>query len=61
LKPLTRINAMDDFAMPGVARTKQAWRPCELVVSYTATLNRPKRDVAAGSLKGKTTDAHQER
>lgn len=32
------INTMDDFAMPQVARTKQAWRPSRLIASYTVSL-----------------------
>ena len=38
LKKYSRINTMDDFAMPNVARTKQAYHPSELVFSYTMSL-----------------------
>jgi len=38
LKDFRRINAMDDFAMPKVARAKQAYHPSELISSYTISL-----------------------
>ena len=31
LKDFSRINTMDDFAMPNVARAKQAYHPSELI------------------------------
>jgi hypothetical protein len=31
----TKVNAMDDFGMPNVARTKAAYHPVELLPSYT--------------------------
>jgi len=37
LKGFNRINTMDDFAMPNVARAKQAYHPSELVSSYTVS------------------------
>ena len=33
LTNFSRINTMDDFAMPNVARAKQAYHPSELVAS----------------------------
>ena len=33
-----RINTMDDFAMPNVARAKQAYHPSELINSYTVSI-----------------------
>ncbi len=38
LKDFERINTMDDFAMPQVARTKQAYHPSEMVQSYSLTV-----------------------
>ncbi len=38
LKDFSRINAMDDFAMPNVARAKKAYHPSELISSYTVSL-----------------------
>ncbi len=37
LKNFSRINTMDDFAMPNVARAKQAYHPSELIASYTVS------------------------
>lgn len=37
LVPFGRINTMDDFAIPNVARAKQAWHPSELIPSYTVS------------------------
>jgi len=33
----SRINTMDDFAMPNVARAKQAYHPSALIASYTVS------------------------
>jgi hypothetical protein len=38
LASFSRINVMDDFAMPNVAAAKQAYRPSEMVDSYTVSL-----------------------
>jgi hypothetical protein len=38
LKDFSRINTMDDFVMPNVARAKQAYHPSELISSYTVSL-----------------------
>ena len=38
LTDFNRINTMDDFAMPNVARAKQAYHPSELVSSYAISL-----------------------
>ena len=38
LKQFSRINTMDDFAMPNVARAKQAYHPSELISSYTVSI-----------------------
>jgi hypothetical protein len=38
LKDFSRINTMDDFAMPNVARAKQAYHPSELIDSYTVSI-----------------------
>ena len=38
LKDFVRINTMDDFAMPNVARAKRAYHPSELISSYTLSL-----------------------
>jgi len=38
LTDFSRINTMDDFAMPNVARAKQAYHPSELISSYTVSL-----------------------
>ena len=38
LTGFSRINTMDDFAMPNVARAKQAYHPSELINSYTVSL-----------------------
>jgi len=38
LKNFSRINTMDDFAMPNVARAKQAYHPSELISSYIISL-----------------------
>jgi uncharacterized protein len=38
LKDFSRINTMDDFAMPKVARAKQAYHPSELISSHTVSL-----------------------
>jgi len=38
LMGFSRINTMDDFAMPNVARAKKAYHPSELMVSYTVSL-----------------------
>ena len=40
LTDFIRINTMDDFAMPKVARAKQAYHPSELIPSYTASLKK---------------------
>jgi hypothetical protein len=40
LRNLNRINTMDDFAMPKVARAKQAYHPSELISSYSVTLKK---------------------
>ena len=40
LKRFSRINTMDDFAMPEVARAKQAYHPSELISSYSVTLKK---------------------
>jgi len=37
LAPFSRINTMDDFGMPNVARAKQAYHPSELISSYTVS------------------------
>jgi len=42
LTPFNRINTMDDFAMPNVARVKQAYHPSELISSYTVSLKNGK-------------------
>ncbi|MBF0570550.1 MAG: DUF2156 domain-containing protein [Candidatus Omnitrophica bacterium] len=41
LKAFSRINTMDDFGMPNVARAKQAYHPWELIFSYTISLKDP--------------------
>jgi hypothetical protein len=41
LKDFNRINTMDDFGMPNVARAKQAYHPSELVSSYSVSLKSP--------------------
>ena len=41
LKGFSRINTMDDFAMPKVARAKQAYHPSELISSYTISVMNP--------------------
>ena len=41
LKPFSRINTMDDFALPNVAKAKQAYHPSELTASYTVSLKTP--------------------
>ena len=41
LKYFSRINAMDDFAMPNVTRAKLAYHPSELIGSYTVSLKTP--------------------
>jgi len=38
LESFSRINTMDDFAMPHVARAKKAYHPSELISSYTVSL-----------------------
>ncbi len=38
LKQFSRINTMDDFAMPNVARAKHAYHPSELISSYTVSI-----------------------
>ena len=38
LGQFTRINTMDDFAMPKVAQAKQAYHPSELISSYSVSL-----------------------
>ncbi len=38
LERFTRINTMDDFAMPLVAAAKKAYHPSELIESYTVSL-----------------------
>ena len=38
LTDFSRINTMDDFAMPKVARAKQAYHPSELISSYSVSL-----------------------
>jgi uncharacterized protein len=38
LAGFSRINTMDDFAMPNVARAKQAYHPSELISSYTVSI-----------------------
>jgi len=40
LKDFSRINTMDDFAMPNVARAKQAYHPSGLIASYTVSLKK---------------------
>ena len=40
LTGLGRINTMDDFAMPNVARAKQAYHPSELVSSYSVSVKK---------------------
>ncbi len=37
LTDFSRINTMDDFAIPNVARAKQAYHPSELISSYTVS------------------------
>ena len=41
LKNFSRINTMDDFAMPNVARAKKAYHPSELISSYSVSLKDP--------------------
>jgi hypothetical protein len=38
LTDFSRINTMDDFAMPNVARVKQAYHPSELIASYSVSV-----------------------
>ena len=38
LKVFSWINTMDDFAMPNVARAKQAYHPSKLINSYTVSM-----------------------
>ncbi len=38
LKIFSRINTMDDFAMPKVARAKESYHPSEMVDSYSVSL-----------------------
>lgn len=38
LRVFSRINTMDDFAMPNVARAKKAYHPSELIESYTLSM-----------------------
>jgi hypothetical protein len=38
LKGFSRINTMDDFAMPNVAKAKKSYHPSELIPSYTVSL-----------------------
>jgi len=38
LADFSRINTMDDFAMPNVARAKQAYHPSELINSYVVSI-----------------------
>jgi len=38
LESFSRINTMDDFGMPNVARAKQAYHPSELIPSYTVSI-----------------------
>jgi len=38
LTEFSRINTMDDFAMPNVARAKQAYHPSELISSYSVSV-----------------------
>jgi len=38
LRNFSRINTMDDFTMPNVARAKQSYHPSELISSYTVSL-----------------------
>lgn len=38
LAKFSRINTMDDFAMPNVARAKKAYHPSELIASFTVSL-----------------------
>ncbi|MBF0504200.1 MAG: DUF2156 domain-containing protein [Candidatus Omnitrophica bacterium] len=38
LKNFSRINTMDDFAMPNVARAKKAYHPSELIPSYAVSM-----------------------
>ena len=38
LKSFNRINTMDDFAMPNVARVKKAYHPSELIGSYAVSI-----------------------
>ena len=44
LTGFSRINTMDDFAMPNVARAKQAYHPSELVSSYSVSIVRHSRE-----------------
>jgi hypothetical protein len=38
LTDFSQINTMDDFAMPNVARAKQAYHPSELISSYSVSV-----------------------
>ena len=40
LEPFSRINTMDDFAIPKVAQAKQAYHPIELIPSYSISLKK---------------------
>ena len=40
LTDFSRINTMDDFAMPNVARAKQAYHPSELISSYSVSVKK---------------------
>jgi hypothetical protein len=41
LAVFSRINTMDDFSMPNVARAKQAYHPSELISSYAVSMIPP--------------------
>jgi hypothetical protein len=43
LTDFSRINTMDDFAMPNVARAKQAYHPSELIRSYSVSVKQEDR------------------
>lgn len=43
LGKFTRINAMDDFAMPQVAQAKKAYHPAELIFSYSISLKKAEK------------------
>jgi uncharacterized protein len=43
LENFSRINTMDDFAMPNVARAKKAYHPSEMIFSYSVSLKKEKK------------------